>query len=199
LTGVFIPAFNSPTSYSTKRFSWKWLCRHSFWRSRNAYLLNHVQISTVYSRLSLHSLKLSRIYSPTADTQKAKLFCSQDSLHFQFVPNVHWYISFNILSVNGFGFGFSTNEIFPQWPAYLVAKSVILIFSKTLIFPEWTSLARILATALVFLSDGFLHGRVVSVVTKSLLFSISERRPLLEFSFGAPYAQHSKQEIQKFF
>jgi hypothetical protein len=96
-------------------------------------------------------------------------------------------------------FWFSTNEIFPQWPASPVANAVILNFSMTLIFPEWTFLARILATALVCLGDGFLRGRIACAVAKPLLCSISERHSLLEFSFGAPYAQYSKSEIQRFF
>jgi hypothetical protein len=80
-----------------------------------------------------------------------------------------------------------------------MANAIISIFSKTLIFPEWTFLARILATALVCLGDGFLRSRVASFVAKPLLCSISERLSLLEFSFGAPYSQYSKSEIEQYF
>ena len=61
---------HSSTCHSTKRFSWKWLCRHSFWTFRNASLLNRVQISTVQSRLSLHSLKtFSNQFSNSSHTK----------------------------------------------------------------------------------------------------------------------------------
>ena len=183
-----------------KRFSWKRLFCHSFWTSRNASIVTHVQISTVHSRLSLHSLKTSaNLFSYSSQTKDHALLLTRKSsfpIHSECPP----IYLFHFMKRQCLWFWFSTNEsVPPPWPAYHTANAVILIFSKTLIFPEWTVLASILATAIFCLGDGFLRGRVASVVAKPLLCSISERHSLLEFSFGAPYVQYSKSEIQQFF
>lgn len=157
-----------------------------------------MQISTAHSRLSLHSLKtFANLFSYSSHTKGQPLLLTRKS-SFQIHSYIHRYISFTTRIANGFGFGFPRTKVSPSDQAILSQRQWFWFF-QTLIFPEWTCLARIFATALVFLGDGFLRGRVASVVAKPLLCSNSKRHSLLEFSFGAPYVQFSKSEIRKFF
>jgi hypothetical protein len=131
----------SQTSNSTKRFSWKWLCRHTFWRSRNASSLNHVQ-NILCSQLPEFTFikTFADIFSFCTHTKGQALLLTKKSsflLHSERPPMIYL---FHYTKRQRLWFWFSTNEWFPQWPAYPIASAVILIFSKTLIFPMWTFL-----------------------------------------------------------
>lgn len=145
----------------------------------------------------IHQNLFLNLFSYNRHTKGQALLLTK-SLNLQFIPNVHRFVSFTTRSVNSFGFGFPRTRVSPSDQPILSQMQWSWCF-QTLILPEWTFLARILATVLVCLWDGFLCVRVASVVSEPLLGSISERHSLLDFSFGAPYAQYSKSEIQQFY